>query len=394
MTSPRKICVVTGTRADYGLLYWLMKEIDADPALELQLVVTGTHLEPRFGNTVDVIENDGFRVDTRVPLGIEDDTPTAISNATGKALAGIGAAFASLGPDAGVLIGDRYEILAAATAALLHRVPFAHIHGGEVTEGAVDDSMRHAITKMAAWHFAAAEPYRQRIIQMGEAPDKVVTVGAPGLDHIERTPLLDRAETADVLGIDADTPYFLITMHPTTLSAGDPLTEITALLDALDRVKDHALIFTGVNADAGHDRIAGTVHAYVDANAERARLFMSLGQQRYLSAMKHAAAVIGNSSSGIIEAPAFGVPTVNIGIRQQGRLRARSVIDCGTDASGIEDAIGRATDPAFRSSFSGSEPPYGHPGASVRMKDFLVHCDFGNAGRKSFHDLPDIMSAP
>lgn len=393
MDEPRKICIVTGTRADYGLLFWLMKEIDADPAMDLQLIVTGAHLEPRFGNTVKVIENDGFGIDARVPLNIADDSATGISNATGKALSGLGAAMASLGPDIAVLLGDRYEILAAATAALLHRVPVAHIHGGEVTEGAMDDSMRHAITKLSALHFAAAEPYRQRIIQMGEDPENVFTVGAPGLDHIERTPLLEKAETASILGVDAATPYLLITMHPTTLGNDAPLAETAALLRALEQTPDHVFIFTGVNADPGHDAIAAAIHDYVEANADRARLFTSLGQERYLSAMKHAAAVVGNSSSGIIEAPAFGVPTVNIGLRQHGRLRAASVIDVDADTDAIITALTRALDPAFRDVATNGEKPYGLPGASTQIASRLRNIDLAALGRKSFHDLSRMQAA-
>lgn len=393
MTSLRKICVVTGTRADYGLLFWLMKEIDADPALRLQLIVTGTHLDQAFGHTVDVIEADGFTVDKRVPLELSDDSPAGIARATATTLEGISNAIAKLQPAIIVLLGDRYEMLAAAIAAMLHRVPIAHIHGGEVTEGAMDDSMRHAISKMACWHFAAAEPYRQRLIQMGEQPSNVTTVGAPGLDHLEKTSLLDRSEITAALGIDAEQPYFLITYHPTTLGSSDPLDEIQALLSALEGYTDHVCIFTGVNADVGHDQITQAIHAYVSAHAQRARLFLSLGQQRYLSAMKHAAAVIGNSSSGIIEAPACKVPTVNIGIRQKGRLRARSVLDCAPDREGIHKAIASAIAPNFMSSSLDAVPPYGLPGASLRIKNILAECSLEDARRKAFYDLPELKVA-
>ncbi len=389
----RKICVVTGTRAEYGLLFWLMKEIAADPALHLQLVVTGTHLDPTFGHTASVIEADGFVIDARVPLDLIDDSPGGICAATGQALSGISKALAGLQPDIVVVLGDRYEILAAATAALLLRLPIAHIHGGEVTEGAIDDSMRHAISKMSRWHFVAAEPYRQRLIQMGEQPDHVVTVGAPGLDHLERTPLLDAHETVSVLGIRIDQPYFLITQHPTTLGSENPSDEIDALLAALDTFKQHTCIFTGVNADAGHDQISRAIHDYVSSHADHARLFPSLGQQRYLSAMKHASAVIGNSSSGIIEAPACAVPTVNIGLRQKGRLRAASVLDCAPDAVSIQTAITKAIDPAFMSSRTGMEAPYGLPGASARIKNTLASCPIDAGQRKQFYDLPSFQEA-
>ncbi|MEX0694475.1 MAG: UDP-N-acetylglucosamine 2-epimerase [Rhodospirillales bacterium] len=391
--SERKICVITGTRAEYGLLYWLMKEIEADPVLKLQLIVTGAHLEARFGDTVDVIEADGFRIDARVPLDLSDDTPTVITAATGRALSGIGAQLADLQPDIVVLLGDRYEILAAATAAMLHRIPIAHIHGGEVTEGAIDDSMRHAISKISRWHFVAAEPYRQRLVQMGEQPDSVVTVGAPGLDHLERTTLLDADETASVLGIGADQPYFLITHHPTTLGAENPSDEINALLSALEGFREYAYIFTGVNADAGNEQISGAIQRFVASRVGRARLFPSLGQQRYLSAMKYCSAVIGNSSSGIIEAPALDVPTVNIGMRQKGRLRAASVLDCAPDIASIQAAIGTVIDPAFMSSRSDMVPPYGVPGASTRIKNALSSCRIDTDQRKQFYDLPSFREA-
>jgi UDP-hydrolysing UDP-N-acetyl-D-glucosamine 2-epimerase len=393
MTTTRKICVVTGTRAEYGLLFWLMKEITADPALQLQLIVTGAHLEPKFGHTVDVIEADGFAVDVRVPLDLGDDSASGIAAASAAALAGVSDALARLQPAIVVLLGDRYEILAAATAAMLHRIPIAHIHGGEVTEGALDDSMRHAISKMSHWHFAAAEPYRLRLIQMGEQPSSVMTVGAPGLDHLERTPLLAGPDIATVLGLESGQPYFLITHHPTTLGSGDPMNEIRALLSALVDFKAYACIFTGVNADAGHNQIAQAIQVYVTSHAPRARLFLSLGQQRYLSAMKHSAVVIGNSSSGIIEAPACRVPTVNIGIRQKGRLRANSVLDCAPDHKSIHDAIAAAIDPSFMKTCAKTVPPYGLPGASLRIKNVLAECSLDGGSGKSFYDLPQLQVA-
>lgn len=393
MPEARKICVVTGSRAEYGLLFWLMKAIDADPGLVLQLVVTGTHLEPGFGNTVEVIEKDGFTIDARVPLGLEDDTPAGVTTSAAAALDGIGKAFATLQPDLIALLGDRYEILAAATAAAIARVPIAHIHGGELTEGAIDDAFRHAITKLAALHFAAAEPYRQRIIQMGENPDAVFTVGAPGLDHLARTELMDAATIAAELGLAAGEKYFLITLHPATLGKDHPGAEVDALLTALDAFPEIVAVFTGVNADSGRDAIAARIDAYVDTHPNRARMFASLGQTRYLSAMKHCTAVIGNSSSGIIEAPALGVPTVNIGPRQHGRLRAASIVDCDADAPSVIEAIGGVLDPAFLDAIADCEKPYGAPGASVKIAAVLGDVDIAALQRKSFHDLPGLRAA-
>lgn len=384
----RKICIVTGTRAEYGLLFWLMKEIEGDPAMMLQLIVTGTHLDPRYGNTVEVIQRDGFRIDARAPLDLSDDTPVRISDAAAAALSGVGRALETLAPDVLVLLGDRYEILAAAVAGALNRVPIAHLHGGEVTEGAIDDAMRHAVTKLASLHFAAAEPYRARIIQMGENPAAVFTVGAPGLDHLTRTDLMDGDATRDALGIDRDASYFLITVHPATLGNDTPGAEIDALLAALGEIDNRIAIFTGVNADSGRDAIARRIDGYVDSHPDRARLFTSLGQRRYLSAMKHCDAVLGNSSSGIIEAPALNVPTVNIGPRQQGRLRAASVIDCDAGKTAVDAAIRRALDPAFMADAARHEKPYGLPGASARIVGVLRDVDLAALGRKSFHDLP------
>jgi len=284
----RKICVVTGTRAEYGLLYWLMRDIQGDPSLALQLIVTGTHLEPAFGHTADRIEADGFNIDARVPIELSDDTPVSIATSTGLATAGIAEALNRLSPDIVVLVGDRFVILAAATAATLCTIPIAHIHGGEVTEGAIDDAMRHAISKLSSVHFVAAEAYRKRVVQMGEHPDTVFTVGAPGLDHIDRAELLGTDEITKALGIDADAAYFLITLHPTTRAqaGAEAGAEIDALLEALGKMPDHTAIFTGVNADAGHRAISNRIKAYVADNPTRARGFDSLGPIGYLSAIK------------------------------------------------------------------------------------------------------------
>jgi len=387
MASPRKICVVTGTRAEYGLLFWLMKEIDADPALTLQLIVTGTHLEARFGNTVEVIERDGFKVDARVALDLADDAPVTVARASGTAVAGIAAALDDLKPEIVVVLGDRFEILAAAQAAMLTRTPIAHIHGGEATEGLIDEAIRHAITKMAHLHFPSAEPYRTRIIQMGEDPARVFTVGAPGLDNIEREKLLERDALSDAVGLDLSGDYFLVTYHPVTLSEDDPARAINALLAALDDNPAHKVIFTGVNADPGNAAIADAVHTYVTNNRNRARAVTSLGQVRYLSAMKHCACVIGNSSSGLIEAPSMHVPTVNVGARQRGRLRAASVIDCDDGAEDIKAAIAKAVSSDHMALTRNVINPYGAPGASVLIKDHLADADLDGILMKRFHDL-------
>ena len=383
----RKICVVTGTRAEYGLLYWLMRDIESDPSLALQLIVTGTHLEPAFGHTVDVIEADGFPIDARVPIELTSDTPGSIARSTGLATAGIADALEALTPDIVVLLGDRFEMLAAATAATICNTPIAHIHGGEITEGAIDDAIRHAITKLSTLHFPAADEYRNRIIQMGAQPETVITVGAPGLDHITRTELLDAAATYDALSLNFGDPYFLITLHPTTRRQTQVNTEITSLIGALSEFPGHATIFTGVNADAGRDAITDKISEFVNTSPSHARIFASLGQVRYLSAMKRADAIIGNSSSGIIEAPAFNVPTVNIGDRQKGRLRAASIIDTAPDKPSIHHAITKALSPAFRAYCQNQVCPYGMPGASARIVTALRPSEHSLLAQQPFYNL-------
>ena len=385
--SNRKICVVTGTRAEYGLLFWLMKEIQADPDLVLQIAVTGAHLSEKFGNTVSVIENDGFTVDARIDLNLGDDTPAGVARSLGLGIIGFGEAFENLAPDIVVVLGDRYEILAAAQAAMLARIPVAHIHGGEITEGAMDDAMRHAISKMAHLHFVAAEPYRARVIQMGEAPERVFTVGAPGLDNIDKLDLPDRAELERDINLPVDQDYFLVTYHPATLSAESTGAEAEEMLAAFDQFPAHRVVLTGVNADPGRDRIAVLLSDYAANHKDRVSLHASLGQRRYLAAMKFADAVIGNSSSGIIEAPAMKTPTVNIGDRQKGRLRAASVIDCAGRRGDIADAITKALDAGFRSGLEAMTPPYGAGGASSAIKALLKSVDLTGVVRKAFHDM-------
>ena len=383
----RKICVVTGTRAEYGLLYWLMKEIEDDPALALQLVVTGAHLSPQFGDTWKVIEDDGFAIGAKVDIEIGDDTPTGVSRSMGLCVIGMAAAFERLRPDIVVVLGDRYEILAAAEAAMIAGIPIAHIHGGEITEGAMDDAMRHAITKLAHLHFTAAEPYRARVIQMGEDPGRVFAVGAPGLDNIDKLDLPDRPGVEKGLGLAPGQPYFLVTFHPATLGEGDPGAEAEEMLAAFDQFPDHRILLTGVNADPGHDRIAKRLADYAAGQDGRVSLHASLGQLRYLGAMKFAAAVVGNSSSGIVEAPAMKTPTVNIGDRQKGRLRAPSIIDCAGRTKDIAAAIGKALSDDFQAGLQSMTPPYGTGGASEAIKDRLKNADLTGINRKSFHNI-------
>ncbi len=388
----RRIAVITGTRADYGLLYWLIHDLHRAEDISLQLIVTGMHLMTEFGHTVDVIERDGFPVAARVDLQLSSDSPQAVAHAMGVGMIGFTDALSRLAPDMVVILGDRFEMLAAASAAFTLRVPIAHIHGGEVTEGALDEGFRHAITKLSAVHFTAAEPYRQRVIQMGEQPDRVFNVGAPGLDHVRRTPLLNRADLEAALDFRLGALNFLITFHPATLDTEDAVSQCRQLLAALDAFPDAHIVFTLPNADPGGRAIIPELEAYVARHPDRCRLYASLGQLRYLSLMRQVRVVIGNSSSGIIEAPTFGAATVNIGDRQKGRLRARSVIDCIAERLSIEDAIARALDPAFQSLLPTMENPYGVGDASGRMLAVLRSVDLAELGRKPFFDLPDLAS--
>lgn len=376
------IAVFTGTRAEYGLLYWLMKDIAADPELDLRLIVSGTHLSPEFGLTYQQIEQDGFKIDERIEMLLSSDTSVGVVKSMGVALLGLADALARQQPDVLVILGDRFEALAAAQAAMLQRIPVAHLHGGEITEGAYDDAIRHAITKLSYLHFTAAEPYRQRVIQLGEAPDRVFNVGAVGLDHIAKTPLLSMDELQTSLGFVLHSSFFVVTYHPVTL-ADEPAEEsFRALLAALDQFPDHQVILTYPNADDGGRTIIPLLEQYATANPTRVLAIPSLGYRRYLSAVKHSAAVIGNSSSGIIEVPSLGVPTVNIGQRQQGRLAAQSVLHCEANGVAIAQCIAQALQPMVPSAFIN---PYGAGDASSQIVACLKRLTTPTI--KQFHDL-------
>ncbi len=384
----RRIAVVTGTRADYGLLYWLIHDLHQAQDIELQLIVTGMHLMPEFGLTIEVIERDGFPVAATVDLDLGSDTPEAVAHAMGVGMIGFAAAFARLRPEVVVILGDRFEMLAVASSAFVHHIPIAHIHGGEVTEGALDEGFRHAITKLAALHFTAAEPYRRRVIQMGEQPARVFNVGAPGLDHLRRTALLSREVLEQALDFRLGELNFLVTFHPATLDTEDAASQCREMLAALDGFPEARIVFTLPNADPGGRAIMQLLESYAVRHAGRCKLFASLGQLRYLSLLREVQAVIGNSSSGIIEAPSFGVPTVNIGDRQQGRMRAVSVVDCAPRQADIVSAIRQALDPGFRAMLARVENPYGQGDASRRMLTILREADLAALRRKPFYDLP------
>lgn len=383
----RKICVVTGSRAEYGLLYWLMKEIQADKDIHLQIVATGMHLSPEFGLTYKVIEGDGFTIDSKVETLLSSDTAVGMAKSVGLGVIGFADAFGSLKPDVVVLLGDRFEILAAAQAALFERIPIAHISGGEVTEGAIDDSIRHAITKMAMFHFVGAESYRNRVIQMGEHPNRVINFGDIGLDNIRRLTLLSLKELENDLGFNLDGGYFLVTFHPTTLDKAIPAVPMKNLIAALDHFPEKKIIMTKPNADMGGRELGKMVDAYAKLYPERVFACTSLGQVRYLSALKFCDAVIGNSSSGIVEAPAMKKATVNLGDRQKGRLRATSIIDCGVEENEIVEAISKALSSDFEVIASNTESLYGNADTSRQIKDFLKRVPLEDSCIKKFYDL-------
>jgi GDP/UDP-N,N'-diacetylbacillosamine 2-epimerase (hydrolysing) len=389
----RKICIVTGTRAEYGLLRSVIIGVGQTEGLQLQLVATGAHLSPEHGLTCREIEADGIPLAARVEMLVSADTPTGIARSMGLGLIGFGDAFDRLRPDLIVLLGDRYEILAAASAALVAGIPVMHLHGGETTEGAFDESIRHAVTKMSHLHAVAAEPYRQRVIQLGESPERVFLVGSLGVDAILRLPLLDRPALETSLDFSLGSRSLLVTFHPVTLdAAGSAEQQMAELLAALDALDDTRLIFTMPNADTGSRVLVRQIDAFV-ASHPNARAYTSLGQLRYLSCLRQVDGVVGNSSSGLIEAPSLGIGTVNIGDRQRGRLTASSVIDCPPQRDDIAQAIAQLYSPWFRQQLPHTVNPYGQGGATARILQLLQHQPLQFLLKKHFHDLAPCAGA-
>ena len=383
----RKICVVTGTRAEFGLLCGLMHKVQENPALELQVIVTGMHLSPEFGLTYREIEEAGFKIDAKVEMLVSADTASAISKSMGLGLIGYADAYARLSPDLIVVLGDRFEIFAAASAAMIAAIPLAHLHGGETTEGAFDEAIRHSITKMSHLHFVAAQDYRNRVIQLGEQPERVFLVGGLGIDAIERTSLMAREELEASLDFKFAPRNLLITFHPVTLEGQSSAHQMSELLSALDRLQDTNLIFTMPNADTGGRELAAMIDAFVAVHPN-ARAYSSLGQLRYLSCMRFVDAVVGNSSSGLAEAPSMGIGTVDIGDRQRGRLRASSVIHCEADRGQIADALAYLYSFEFQTMLSKVVNPYGAGGASKRIVEVLASHPLDQLIKKKFYDIP------
>lgn len=383
----RKIAVFTGTRAEYGLLYWVMKDIQAAPDLKLQLIVSGMHLSPEFGETWRNIEQDGFSIDEKVEMLISSDTAVGIAKSIGLGTIGFADALERLQPDILVVLGDRFEVLAIASAAMVMRIPIAHLHGGELTEGVIDEAIRHSITKMAQLHFVSTEVYRKRVIQLGEQPERVFNVGATGLENIIRLKLLDKTELEKSLDFKLGNSFFLVTYHPVTLSGDGGIQALKNLLMALDLFPESKIVMTFPNADTCGRSFIPLLESYASRNQNRVLLTPSVGQLRYLSLMSMCGAVIGNSSSGLLEAPAFKVPTVDIGARQQGRLRSSTVIHCDEHFDSIRNGIAKALSGDFRRQCRLSVSPYGDGRVTDKIIKVLRDISLERLVYKRFYDL-------
>jgi GDP/UDP-N,N'-diacetylbacillosamine 2-epimerase (hydrolysing) len=382
----KTVAIVTGTRAEYGLLKPLIKALHEDNTFNMQLLVTGMHLSQKYGNTIKEIEADGFPITSKIDSNLEGDSAVDISNSVAETTLGFAKVLDDLHPDLMMVLGDRSEIFAAATAATIKGIPIAHIHGGETTEGAYDEAFRHAITKMSHWHFTSTEVYRKRVIQLGEQPDCVFNVGAIGVDSIVNLPLLSKDEFETSIDFKLNKKNVLITFHPVTLENNTSEVQFNNLLLALDLIKDVTLIFTKPNSDKEGTIISNQIDSYVAKHPEKAIAFTSLGQKRYLSALQYMDVVVGNSSSGIIEVPLFKIPTINIGDRQKGRLMPKSVINCLPFNADITKALQQAFSSEFLESISNLKSDYGNGTATTQIMDVLTLKPLPNI-KKSFFDL-------
>ncbi len=385
----RKICVFSGNRADYGLLEPLMHRIKQDESLLLQLLVSGSHLAETFGMTYRLIEADGYVINEKVDILQDEDGAADISRAMGLGMRKFAKAIERLKPDLSVVLGDRYETFSFVSAALVSHLPVAHIHGGELSFGAWDDALRHCITKMSHLHFTCADAYRKRVIQLGEHPDRVFNVGALGVENIKTVPLLERAAFLDLTGLHRSDQYLLVTYHPATMAGEKNLQDLNNLLSALDKrqFSHFKIVFTKANADTHGMKINKMAEAYVRENSSRAVLFSSMGQANYLSAMKHAAAVVGNSSSGILEAPCFKVPVINVGTRQDGRIRAENIIDSDCETTNIVNALQKGLSSDFAGTLGHMKNPFEKPDTAARILDVLKTIDLEQIRMKRFFDL-------
>ena len=383
----RKICFFTGTRAEYGLLKPLIDELHTEDSIELQLIISGMHLSPEFGLTYKEIDTEIFRTVEKVEILLSSDTAIGVSKAMGLGMISYIEAVQRLKPDLIVGLGDRFELFTMASAALVQNIPIAHIHGGEVTSGAYDDAFRHSITKMSHIHFASTEAYKKRIIQLGENPKNVFNVGALGIDNIKKHKLLTKNELENSLSFKLDKPYFIVTFHPVTLEANSAEKQMMELLVALDNFEDYKIIFTKPNADNEGRVIINLLNEYCKVNPKRTALFESLGNLRYLSALKYSEMMIGNSSSGILEMPYFKKPTVNIGNRQQGRIFSNSILQTPPKTKSIVNAIYKGLSKEFQKECLNSELLYGNGNTAKKIKKIILQKEFDELIPKDFYDL-------
>lgn len=383
----RKICIFTATRAEWGLFSGIAQEIRNRHNLELKLLVSGTHLSRSHGGTASEIEAAGFTITEGVEILKFEDSATGICKTMGEAMGRYGEALENIRPDVLLVLGDRYEAFCAAAVAQVLRIAVAHIHGGETTQGAIDEAFRHSITKMSHIHFPACEEYKKRIIQLGEQPNRVFNVGALGVENIRKVSLMSLEDLSESIGLDLGQSFFLVTFHPVTLERSTAGDQFENLLVALGQFPDHKIIITGANADTDGSVINSRILSYTKSFPNRCVSVESLGLRRYLTAMKYCDAVIGNSSSGIIEAPAFGVPTINIGDRQKGRVRAESILDCGTSEDEIVEAIRIALTPEFQASINGMRHPYEQEATASQIVNILASSDLNGLLKKAFYDM-------
>jgi len=387
ISNKKKVCIVTGSRAEYGLLRYLMNEIHVSSEFDLQIIATGMHLSPEFGLTYKEIEKDGFVINEKVEMLLSSDTASAISKSTGLGMIGFSDAYNKLNPDLIIVLGDRYEILAAATAAMFARIQIAHIHGGETSQGAFDEAIRHSITKMAWWHFVATEEYKNRVIQLGENPSRVYNVGGLGVDSIQKSNLLSKKELTNKMGIKFGKKNLLITFHPVTLEDGTSQKYFESLLNALSEINDAYLIFTLSNSDSDGRVIKRMINDFVKCRPEKTISFTSMGSLNYLSTLQFIDGVVGNSSSGLAEAPTFKIGTINIGDRQNGRMKAESIIDCNPGQKSITKAIKKLYSKEFQNKLMTVSNPYGNGKATGKIIEILKKKKIPDHLKKEFYDL-------
>ena len=382
----KKICIITGTRADYGLLRWVIEGIQNSKSLEKQLVVTGMHLSQEYGMTINEIREDGFKITKTVEMLLSSDSPAGISKSIGLGIIGFADTFNSLKPDLLIVLGDRYEILSACIAAMTARIPIAHLHGGEATEGLIDESIRHSITKMSHLHFVATDEYKNRVIQLGEAPKNVFNVGGLGIDSINKLKLLSKKELEDAIDFKFSRKNLLVTFHPVTLEERKSGAQLDQLLLALSKEKDTSIIFTMPNSDTEGRILFSKIVKFCDLNSN-AKCFKSLGQIKYFSCIKFVDAVVGNSSSGLLEVPTFKKGTINIGNRQKGRISAKSVINCEAEQKSILKALKKLYSQEFQDSLTNIINPYGEGGASDKIIKKIEEIELKGIINKKFYNL-------